>query len=167
MIDTDSEFVLWTLHADHTSRTEIVTLEWLIAHGHLSVAAERMSEHDVMHQYNNVNGGEQWLTIEGEPAPVLALRTEANPDGSDPQRWAFYLESRLRHRPRPSPAVDHRRRAHHQGSDRMTHDDKIVAYNAALAAGDTELARELADDLLYDIFGRIMVEDEYQARTHA
>jgi hypothetical protein len=42
-------------------------------------------------------------------------------------------------------------------------DKKVAAYNEALAVGSADASR-LADDLLREIFDRIMADDEYQRR---
>lgn len=93
MTDDWDEYTLWVLRADRTTHAMTVSLGWLIDTRRLSPAARSMSEHDIMHQFNNVNGGEEWLMREGDTPPKLALRTETNPDGSEPEMWAFYIEA--------------------------------------------------------------------------
>lgn len=82
------------------------TVRDLVAGGELSPGALDMPIRDVLHQYNNVNGGEAWLTEAGECGPAVCRRTEKNPDGTDPALWVFFVDPAEAHLWRDSGQVE-------------------------------------------------------------
>jgi hypothetical protein len=101
--DENTEFVLWGFvqsidglpARERTTpyHSDSVSVHYLIATKHLSIAAEDMDAHDIVHQYNNVNGGEAWLTERSDPAPWWGRRTHKNSDGTDPKLWGMFFEN--------------------------------------------------------------------------
>lgn len=67
-------YVTYNLHQLANDDTIVVetglTVADMIRYGYLAPAARDMEPKDICHQYNDTNGGEAWLVVDGEEAPV-------------------------------------------------------------------------------------------------
>lgn len=92
---TGDTFFLWSFTNERErSRpyARLLSTEELIAERHLAPGSREMDPREVCYQFNNVNGGEEWLAGAGDP-PWVARRTSPNPDDTDPEWWATFCFS--------------------------------------------------------------------------